>query len=159
MHQPLRDSKHKEVPMQPLTTPSPYARPIRGTLRRSALIGAIVIALDVLLLGVFVEDLGMSLAAANIPSLGIGLAIAFFGNKYFAFRDHSPRALRQGGAFILVAAMAIAFNAALFHLFGPLGGVDWALARVLSSTLTYFGFAYRFCGQIFHATARASARG
>jgi len=139
------------------TQTSPYARPLRGTLRRSALIGAIVIALDVLLLGVLVEDAGLSLAVANIPALGIGLIGAFFGNKYFAFRDHSPRVGRQGAAFLLVAAAAIAMNAALFHLFGPLGGLSWPVARILSSTLTYFGLTYRLVGQIFHANSAARA--
>jgi putative flippase GtrA len=136
---------------------SPYARPIRGTLRRSALIGAIVVALDVLLLGVFVEDFGLSLAVANIPALGLGLAFAFFGNKYFAFRDRSRSVGRQGVAFALVAAAAIALNAALFHFFGPMAGLGWVAARVLSSTLTYFGFAYRLSGQIFHASRTAHA--
>jgi putative flippase GtrA len=110
--------------MQPETFRSPYARPLTGTLRRSALIGAIVVALDVWLLGALVEGGGLSQAVANIPALGTGLLVAFFGNKYFAFRDHSRRLGRQGAAFLLVAAAAI---------------------------------AYRFYGQIFHATRPAHA--
>ncbi len=139
---------------------SPYARPLAGTFRRSALVGALVITLDLLFLGVLVEDLGVSAARANLPALGLGLLAMFVGNKYFAFRDHSDRLASQGLAFLLVAAAAVLCNAAIFHLIGPVGGASWAVARAVASTLTYFGLVYRFCGQIFHATddARRVAR-
>jgi putative flippase GtrA len=138
--------------MNPTQTSSPYARPLAGTFRRSAVVGALVITLDVLLLGVLVEDFGVTAARANLPALGLGLLAMFFGNKYFAFRDHSDRVASQGFAFLLVAAAAVASNAALFHLIGPVAGASWPVARAVASTLTYFGLVYRFCGQIFHAT-------
>ena len=123
-----------------------------GTLRRSAIIGVAATVADLAMIALLVHGLGLAPAVANLPALTLGLAIQFFGNKLWAFKDgatHPAALARQGSAFLAVEAVAFLLNAGLFHVFAVWLGAPALLARVVASALVYFGFSYRFWTVIF----------
>jgi putative flippase GtrA len=136
----------------------PSLRPLKGTLKRSAVVGVVATVVDLLMLWLLIGGAHVSPALANVPALSLGLLIQFIGNKYWAFRDHSDRIGRQGAAFLLVEIVAFALNAGFFHILAVGLAVTPLLARVIASAVVYFGFSYRFWGQIFHPTAPPTAR-
>jgi len=120
-----------------------------GTTSRSAIIGIAATGIDLLALAVAVSLCGISPLVANVPALVLGMAVQFVGNKYWAFRDPSPRLARQLGLFSLVEVGALGLNAALFH--GLVAGVAMPplLARPIVSAAVYFGFSYLLWRRIF----------
>jgi putative flippase GtrA len=127
-----------------------------GTLLRSSAVGVLATVADLGSLWVLVRGLSWSARAANVPTLIPGLAIQFFGNKFFAFRDYSPQLKRQGGLFLLVEAGAFLLNVAAFHLIVTLSALHYLAARMLGTGLVYLGFSFPLWGLIFRR-ARAEA--
>jgi putative flippase GtrA len=122
---------------------------IPGTLTRSAGVGVVASVLDLLLLWVFVDLVGLAPAVANLPALLAGLVAQFAGNKWLAFRDRSPNLARQGAQFAIVEAGALGLNAVGFHLMVTLMHVPYLPARILVSTVVYFGWSYGLWARIF----------
>ena len=136
-----------------LLEPQLASRPRRLLLvARSAAVGVAATLVDLIVLGVLVQGLGLPPSAANLPGLLLGAATQFAGNKLYAFRDRARgRALAlQGGLFALVEAGALLLNAAAFHLLGTLTPAPWLWARLLGSSLVYFGFSQPLWARIFH---------
>jgi putative flippase GtrA len=75
-------------------TELPVARML--TVLRSAAVGVLATAADLVALAVLVDGVGLSPRLANLPALAIGIAVQFAGNKWFAFGDRSPDWARQG---------------------------------------------------------------
>lgn len=115
----------------------------------SVAVGALATLVDLLVLGVAVEQLGVDPRIANVPALLLGLLVQFFGNKFFAFQDHSRAWVRQGSAFLLVEAGAFFLSAALFH--GVVGSqlLPYLPARLLVQALVYLGFSMPLWKRIF----------
>ncbi|MCA9565340.1 MAG: GtrA family protein [Myxococcales bacterium] len=130
------------------TTTAPR-RGFFSTLSRSAAVGVVATAVDVLALTALVSWLGWSARHANIPSLLLGVAVQYAGNKRFAFGDRSRNHLRTGGLFGLVEVGALALNAGLFHLACGLFEFPVALIRLCCSALVYFGFSFPLWRLIF----------
>ncbi|TNF27834.1 MAG: GtrA family protein [Deltaproteobacteria bacterium] len=128
-------------------------KPDRRTFSRSALVGVVATLVDVLALSILVDVLGVEPAVANLPALSLGLAVQFFGNKYFAFNDRSRDFLRQGALFGVVEVGAFALNLVAFHLLAVTAGLPVQLARLIGSAAVYFGFSYPLWGRIFRADA------
>lgn len=126
-----------------------------GVVARSAAVGVLASVADLASLAGAIA-LGVDPLVANVPALLLGLIIQFVGNKYFAFRDASPRVARQLAIFSLVEIVALALNAAVFHLAVSGLAVPALLARVLASGLVYFGFSLRIWRHIFAARGVAS---
>jgi len=125
---------------------------LSGTLRRSAIIGLVATLADLAMLALLVHGLHVAAAWANVPALSVGLALQFVGNKFWAFENRAtdPAVLaRQGGAFLLVEAIAFILNAGFFHIFAVALAAPPLFARLIASTLVYFGFSYRFWTIIF----------
>lgn len=127
----------------------------RHAFRRSALVGLLATAADLLLIAVMVHGLSIAPAIANVPALSLGLLIQFWGNKRYAFRDPSPASTRQASAFLIVEGVAFALNAAFFHILAVGLAVTPLLARAIASAAVYFGFSYRLWQIIFRAPTEA----
>jgi len=117
-------------------------------LARSSLVGLVATAVDLGALAVLVHFL-VPPTVANVPALVAGVAVQFFGNKHFAFRDRSRAYLRQGAQFALVEAGALLLNAVGFHLLVTLTPTPWWLARAFASALVYLGFSYPLWARVF----------
>lgn len=117
------------------------------TLGRSALVGLAATAADMLALVVLVQVLGLPPTVANVPALLAGVAVQFFGNKHFAFRDPSRDHVRQGALFAVVEAGALLLNALAFHVL--VQALPYPVARAVGSALVYFVYSYPLWGRIF----------
>jgi len=126
-------------------------------LGRSAIVGVVATVIDLALLFVLVDLVGLAPAVANVPSLAGGLIVQFVGNKYFAFGDRSKRLLKQGGQFALVEAGAIALNAVGFHLLVTLTVIPYVAVRLGCSAAVYFGFSYPLWHFIFSPRVRGAS--
>lgn len=128
-------------------------------LMRSGAVGVVATIVDVLMLVLLVDGLGMPAPWANLPALSLGLLVQFAGNKYFAFEDRSSdRLVRQGTLFALVETGAFALNALAFHLLVTMAGTPYLVARALGSAGVYFAFSYPLWGLIFRPTPPSNAR-
>ncbi len=123
-----------------------------STFLRSLLVGAAATVADLVALTALVELAGLSPALANVPALGVGVLIQYFGNKYLAFRDRSRDHLRQGAAFALVEVGTLALNALAFHALVTALALPYGLARVVGSALVYVGFSYPLWRRVFRPT-------
>lgn len=121
---------------------------------RSAGIGVLASGLDVLALMAFVELVGLAPLWANVPALGLGLLVQFFGNKYFAFRDRSQALVQQGARFALVEVGALVLNGLSFHVVVAATAVPYVLARLLCSAGVYVGYSFPLWGLIFRPGGR-----
>ncbi len=137
------------------TNPAP-SQP-RHTLRRSALVGVMATAADFLMIALLVHGLSIGPAIANVPALSLGLAIQFWGNKRYAFRDPTRTSAKQASAFIAVEVVAFVLNVAFFHILAVGLEVTPLLARALSSAAVYFGFSYRLWQIIFRTPSPLDA--
>jgi putative flippase GtrA len=128
------------------------------TLLRSSAVGALSTAVDFASLTILVQALGLSPEQANVPALLLGLVCQFFGNKHFAFQDHSRDHVHQGARFVLVEAGAFVLNALAFHFVVSATAIPYLVARGLSTSLVYFGFSYPLWRRIFSPRLAPSGR-
>lgn len=119
------------------------------TILKSAAVGGVATAIDLLVLTVFVELLHLDAHAANVPALIAGVAFQFLGNKFFAFEDRAGAWAKQGAMFAAVEAGALTLNAVLFHLAISANLIPYLAARVLVQALVYFGFSLPLWTKIF----------
>src|SRR5947209_2816676 len=84
-------------------------------LLRSSMVGVLATACDLSTLALLMWVFHLKEKIANIPSLIPGLIVMFFGNKYFAFEDHSKHVVKQGARFLYVETWAFIINVLLFH--------------------------------------------
>lgn len=131
----------------------------QGTFARSAVVGVLATIVDLAVLAVLVEAAGLSPAWANVPALVAGLAVQFFGNKFFAFSDRSRAYVRQGSQFILVELGALVLSGLSFHLAVTMLSIPYALARMVCGGLVYVSYSYPLWRLIFQAkTSQQGAR-
>lgn len=123
---------------------------------RSGVVGVVSTLVDLLALWALVEGFGVDPVHANVPALAAGLAVQFFGNKYFAFRDHSRAFVRQGSLFALVEVGALALNALAFHLLVTLTPLPWTASRLVGSGVVYFAYSFPLWSRIFADRSKSS---
>jgi putative flippase GtrA len=121
---------------------------------RSGGVGVVATVVDLVLLVTLTEVVGLSPMAANLPALSGGLLVQFFGNKFFAFGDHSRDYARQGAQFALVEAGAFSLNALLFHVALSLTLLPYAAVRVVCSAVVYLGYSFPLWRWIFKPRPR-----
>ena len=119
------------------------------TFSRSAVVGAAATAADLLALLVLVQILAIPATLANVPALFAGVAVQFFGNKHFAFRDRSRDLLRQGMLFAVVEVGALLLNAIAFHALVSLTPVPYWAARLVGSSFVYLAYSFPLWGLVF----------
>lgn len=125
------------------------------TLLRSGLVGVAATVADMGSLALLVEWVGWRATWANVPALGLGVVIQFFGNQRFAFRDRSGGTLRKGGLFLLVEAGAFVLGAGAFHVLVTAASLPYLAARAAGSGAVYLGWSYPFWRLIFRPAAAA----
>ncbi len=118
-------------------------------LTRSIVVGVVATLVDLALLALMIDGLGLSKASANVPALLGGIAVQFVGNKFWAFGDTDGDVVRQGGLFALVEVMTLGLNALAFHVLAVWLGAPWLFARVVGGGAVYLGFSYPLWTRIF----------
>lgn len=120
---------------------------------RSALVGLVASACDVLALCGLIELTGLSAVAANVPALLVGVAVQYAGNKRFAFEDRSRHNLRQAALFAGIELGSLALNAVGFHLLCTFTRVPYGLARALVSLAVYSSVSFPLWSLVFRPSA------
>ena len=121
-----------------------------ATLVRSAGVGAVATAVDLVTLALLVHGLGLSARVASAPALCLGVAVQFFGNKLVAFRDRDPNWIPQAARFLGVELVGFAANLALFDLAVRHVAVAPVALRLVTTNLVYFGVCLPLWSRIFH---------
>lgn len=80
----------------------------------------------------------MPVAVAAFTGAVLGAGLSFAINKYLAFRDHSPIASRQVGAFIAVALGTALLMALSMQLVAVGFGVPYLLAKAICAITLFF---------------------
>jgi putative flippase GtrA len=130
-------------------TPAQHWRIRLRTLARSWIVGGLATVPYLLGLYILIDLLGVNDRLANPPALIVGLTIQFFGNKYFAFEDHSPRLLHQGSLFLLVEVGAFLLNLIIYDRLVALMSMHYFPAMIIGTFVVYQGFSYPLWGYIF----------
>ena len=120
---------------------------------RSAAVGLLATATDLIALAVLVDGVGLSPRLANLPALAIGIGVLFAGNKWFAFADRSPDWAREGAQFLAVEALGITANLVLFDLAVTRTPLPYLAARIATTSIVYFGICLPLWSRIFRAAA------
>jgi putative flippase GtrA len=123
------------------------------TVLRSAAVGVLATAADLVALAVLVDGFGLSPRFANLPALAIGVAVQFGGNKWFAFGDRSPDWARQGVLFLGVEALGMTANLVLFDLAVTRTPLPYLAARIATTSLVYFCICLPLWSRIFRDRA------
>jgi len=116
---------------------------------RSAAVGLLATATDLIALAVMVSGFGLSPRVASIPALALGVGVQFVGNKLFAFEDRSAKWLRQGAQFLGVESLGFVANLVLFDLAVTLTRLPYLPLRLLTTNLVYFCICLPLWSRIF----------
>jgi putative flippase GtrA len=116
---------------------------------RSAAVGLLATATDLVALAVLVSGLGISPRIASVPALVLGIGVQFVGNKWFAFGDRSPRWMQQGAQFLGVETVGFVANLVLFDLAVTLTKLPYLPLRLLTTNLVYFLICFPLWSLIF----------
>jgi putative flippase GtrA len=110
---------------------------------RSCRVGVLASILDQVSLLAF-KQLGFSekVLWVNAMTLAAGAVVMFFGNKYFAFEDYSPRVVIQGILFMLIELVALGLNILAFQLLVTHFSTNAYLTRAGCTAVVYFGFSF-----------------
>lgn len=128
-------------------------------LLKSGIVGVVATAVDFLLLWLLVDKLSWAPHWANLPALTGGMVVQFFGNKIYAFEDHSRADARQTSRFLVVETGAFALNALSFHGLVTLSAISYIAARLIASSAVYFLFSYPLWHWVFRPTPRVEPIG
>jgi putative flippase GtrA len=105
---------------------------------RSAAVGLLATATDLVVLAVLVSGLGVSPRIASVPALVLGISVQFIGNKWFAFGDRSRDWMRQGAQFIGVESLGFVANLVQFDLAVTLTKLPYLPLRLITTNVVYF---------------------
>ncbi len=134
-----------------------------STFLRSLLAGALASLADFSVVGALVGLLHLSPIVANVPALLVGAVAQFFGNRYFVFKAKAGNLKRQALLFVATGAVALAFNAVLYHVavtsetfnvvaHGTLGAI---VARFITTNIVFVLWSYPIWRWIFRTTPKS----
>lgn len=127
---------------------------------RSALVGMAATVADLASIALLVGLFGLDARAANLPSLLLGAAIQFVGNRRFAFEATAGSLRRQLALFTLVEVVALALNAVGYDLVAraiPLGAFGAVAARCAVSSAVFVLWSYPCWRRVFASESIAAA--
>lgn len=123
---------------------------------RSLGVGGLGSLVDFVVLALLATGFGLGPRVASPFALLAGMAVQFFGQKLFAFRDRRAAWGSQLVLFGLVEAGGLVMNLVLFDLaVRALPSVPYLGLRVLVQLGVYLGFCLPLWSRIFTAEVRA----
>jgi putative flippase GtrA len=126
------------------------------TVLRSLGVGGLGSLVDFVVLALLATGLGLGPRIASPFALLAGMAVQFFGQKLFAFRDRRAAWGSQLALFGLVEAGGLVLNLVLFDLaVRAFPSVPYLGLRVLVQLGVYLGFCLPLWSRIFTGGVRA----
>ncbi len=104
---------------------------------RSLAVGAIATAIDILILLVCVRRLGLSNPEGAMCGVAVGATFAFFANRHFAFRDHTPQLAPQAAKFIASTGVAMLIHAAFVWFLADRLGTPVVIAKLIADVAVF----------------------
>lgn len=104
--------------------------------------GALATAVDVALLVVLVELVGVYVTVAAFLAATAGGVANFLVNKFWAFRDRSRIDLRQVSSYAFVSVTTACFVALSVHVFAVLMGMPYLIAKAVAAFLVFLLWSY-----------------
>ncbi len=127
-------------------------------LLRSAGAGVVATLVDLGLLSALVQLFGMSPRAASVPALLVGNVLAFYGQKYLAFRSPSAQTGREALSFAAVEGGGFLLNASLFELAMralPVAFAHYVIVRLLITNGVWLFYSFPLCHLVFRPKPEA----
>jgi putative flippase GtrA len=124
---------------------------------RSALVGGLATLADLGAIALLVGGFGLAPRVANLPSLLLGAAVQFVGNRRYAFAAERGSLGRQLAAFSLVEIVALALNALLYDLGAralPLGAAGAVVLRAVTSFAVFALWSYPSWRRVFRVPSK-----
>jgi putative flippase GtrA len=126
-----------------------------ASLLKTLIIGCFATAVDVAVLTFLVQSFELTPQQANIPSLFVGSFVQFLGNRYVSFQGASQGSIfKQITGFFLAELAALTLNAILFYGLVTWTPISYAIARLISTFLVFFGLSYPAWRTIFRKHGR-----
>jgi putative flippase GtrA len=116
---------------------------------RSAGVGLLATATDLVALAVLVSGFHLSPRVASLPALALGIGVQFVGNKLFAFEDRSKAWMRQGMQFLAVESLGFVANLVLYDLAVTHFRLPYLALRLLTTNIVYFAICLPLWSRIF----------
>ena len=113
-----------------------------GQPMRYLFVGGTCSVIDIALLYVFVEFFHIWYLYASILSFTISCVVAFFGQKYFTFRNESRKHVTQFALFFTMAGTGLLINSGCIFVFVSLLGLWYILASVITKFIVLI---WNFC--------------
>jgi putative flippase GtrA len=104
---------------------------------RSMAVGGVGALLDIGVLLVCVHAFGLPNPLGAMVGVAVGCTFAFFANRHFAFRDHTPEIAPQALKYALSTAGAMLIHASLVWLLADRWGLPVVLAKVIADFLVF----------------------
>ena len=123
---------------------------------RSAAVGVLATAADLVTLAILVSGFHFSPRAASLPALALGIGVQFVGNKLFAFGDQSRAWVRQGAQFLGVEVLGFIANLVLFDFAVTHTHLPYLPLRLVTTNLVYFGICLPLWSRIFRTDMEVS---
>ncbi len=129
-------------------------RPTLTQTKRNVVVGLAATAVDLGLLSVGVEWLGLKPSVVGPVALAAGVAVQLVGTKKYAFRDRSRDWLRQTVLFLGVELLAYTANVVAFTAVTSTTRAPYTLVRIAVGAIVYFGISLPLWTRIFDSPAR-----
>jgi putative flippase GtrA len=130
-------------------------RPALLRFLRASGVGLFASLLDLAVLTLLIQGLGLSAQAANVPALLCGAAVQFAGARRLVFRADGGMG-RQLARFAAVELGTLALNALAFAALARWTPLPFPLARMLGSLLVFAGYSFPAWSGVFRSNpARA----
>jgi putative flippase GtrA len=127
------------------------------TFARGSAVGIVATLVDMAVLALLVELVGLSPQAANVPALLAGAVVQFLGCRHVVFKSAQGSVMQQTIGFALTEAGTLALNGLVFHLLVSVSPLPYAVARAVGTFVVFIGFSFPLWKRVFRAGTQASA--
>ena len=104
---------------------------------RSLAVGAIATAIDIVVLLICVRLLHLSNPEGAMCGVAVGGTFAFFANRHFAFRDHTPQLAPQAAKFIAATSGAMLIHAVFVWFLADKLGTPVVIAKLIADVAVF----------------------
>jgi len=107
---------------------------------KSNIVGLVSTVVNLGLLALLIDVVGLTSTQANFPSLAAGSAVMFFGHRHFAFAVAERPIGGQAWRYLLAECGSFTLNYVGFHFMSQ--HIQYIAARMLVTFLVYVGYNF-----------------
>lgn len=111
-------------------------------LLKSSTVGLVATAVDLSLLHLLIDIIGLTQDQANIPSLMAGSLVQFFGHRHAVFHAQSEPLWSQALSYSASEFISFTLNALGFSILCHVTNLHFDVVRLLTTFVVYFSFSF-----------------